>query len=717
MSTVGSTAGTFSAGFALTATVAGRASGAARTSSAQDQFLPAPHNAMSTAGLAGARRGILKHGEHLADLMLDIVPGMETGEFPGYSSYAGIIRQFISQIRMREISVLNEKFDGSPSIVLGFDATDRPFVAYKLGVERKGAPKIIRTVKEASHVYRPGPMRDIFEDVIRSLRPRLAQYPHKDLMFQADLLFTPRNGTKSVSKDAVSIKANPFGITYMLPAGSKFYPFARDAEVGLVVHTVGRRVMDPETGEIVRVEPLEDVGAVEGFVKALRSERVFVIDPWSRRVRIDQGGDTSFTSEKEAHVLALLEDMGGGLRSIEGEFREAWKPFVSHFRTFLNSSLKEGHQGGIYRAAAAGETFDFDFLVEKFRAWITARSNELHINAKGAKRWMAPRKMPAAFEALLVRHGDALRAYFKAYFDANRILYLLKPHMSEVYASKLGGGRIEGVMVSDAETQVKVKLVDRLDFTRLNFAGESERKNAKRLRRGKRQQASRKKKRPSKAGPSFLRRWRPGAAFFIGKFQPPHAGHIANIGAAMQSFSPEELFILASDKAPDFEAQHWADFGVAPRKKDLAAREFMHAFSLPLREAMLRHGVPEGVQIGFADPIAFWRYLGKAKARGRDGYVHLIVGAKEMVAGRYDQLAERYADHLRLWPVEMQEDDLSATEVRQAVRSLHERGDFGAYEFLMSALRYVSKKERDAVIGKLVKEWGDVEAQALKLIS
>jgi hypothetical protein len=715
MNTVGPGVGT---GIAVIAGAVGTAAAADRVGHAMatsDHYMPAPAERDSVATLASARQGILKHGEHLADLVLDIVPGAESGAFPGFELYASFIRRFMVQIEAREISVLNEKFDGSPAIVLGFDAKDRPFVAYKLGIEREGAPRIIRTVKEASSVYRAGAMKEIFEDVIRHLRPRLAKFSDKDLVFQADLLFTPRNGTKTVSDDAVSIKANPFGITYTLPAGSKFYPFARDAEVGLVVHTVGRRVIDPANGEIAGVQPADDAECIERFVKALRSEDVFAIDPWSRRVRINQGDGVSFTAEKEAEISTLLKGMREGLGSVGSEFRLAWKPFLPLFRTFLNSSLKEGRSGGIYRAAAAGEIFDFDLIVERFRVWLYARSNELRINPKGVKRWMAPRKMPDEYEKLLAEHSDPFRAYLKAYFDANRVQYLLKPHMSEVYASKLGGGRIEGIMITDAVTQVKVKLVDRLDFTKANFAGEAERKRKKRVRRGKREQAAPKKK-PSNASPSFLRRWRPGAAFFIGKLQPPHAGHIALIGAVMREFSPEEIFVLASDKAPDFEAKHWADFGVAQRKKDLVAREFEHAFSRVLREDMLRYGVSEGVSVGFADPIAFWRYLGKARATGRRGSVHLIVGAKEMAAGRYDQQLERYSDQLRLWPVEMQSGGMSATEVRRAVKLLHERGDFGAYEFLVRALEFIPKKERDGIIGRLVKEWGDVEAAAARLL-
>jgi len=302
-----------------------------------------------------------------------------------------------------------------------------------------------------------------------------------------------------VMKNAVRIKANPFGIEYVLPAGSKFYNFAARAKVGLVVHTVGRRIIDAETKEVVGVEPLEDMDAIESFVKTIRSQAVFAIDPWSRRVEIDRGEDT-FTAEKRAHIEFMLRDMRTDLSRLDRDFRERWRSFLPHFRTFLNASLKEGRSGGIYRAAEAGEEFHFGLLAERFYEWLVMRSETMRISPKGAKSRLAPKKMPGEFEDLIDECRDSLKTYFRAYFNANRILYLLKPHMQEVYASKLGGGQIEGVMISNKTT--KVKLVDRLGFTMQNFSGENQRKIGKRAKVGA---PTRRKARPEVRMPQIYR--------------------------------------------------------------------------------------------------------------------------------------------------------------------------------------------------------------------
>jgi hypothetical protein len=666
------------------------------------------------APLASARTGILKHGEHLVDLVLDIVPGTRSRQLPGFTQFTTYIDTFVNQIETQEIAVLNEKFDGSPALLLGYDGSDRPYVAYKHGIGSARGPRIVRNVKEARQIFSGSAMREIFEDCIRYLRPRLLKFKNKDLAFQADLLFTPNNGAIEVSDKEVIIRANPFGIEYHLPTGSKFYEFAKRAKVGLVVHTVGRRVIDEDTKEIVGVSPLEDADLVEEFVKALRSEDVFVIDPWSRRVRIDRG-ENSLSEEKEKEIYDLLRSMRAGLEMLTTDFRTIWKTFLPHFKVFLNSSLKEGKSGGIYRAAADDANFDFKRIVSAFSVWITERSQTVRISPKGVKRKMAPAELPINFELLqLGWHRIELCRYLKAYFDAVRIQYLLKPHMREVYSSKLGGGQIEGIMITDDETQIKVKLVDRLEFTMQNFSGEKKRKiGTGKPKKGRGRVSSKREIRM----PQLYRKWRAGAAFFIGKMQPPHAGHIAMLGAAIAEFGVENVFIMPSDKAPDLTADNWKDLGVAERKRDLAEGNFTHVFSPELREKILRHGLPDEANIHFANTSTFWRYLARATRRNSRGEVALIMGQKEIEEGRYRKQLERFRGYVRPHAIDMQRDGLSATDVRQAIKMVHNgMGNLEAYLFLQQALEFIPPKERDRIIGQLIKEWSAVEKAVARAI-
>lgn len=670
-----------------------------------------------TTAIASARKGIIAHGEHLVDLVLDIVPGTEQGTFPASEHFEGFIRNLMTQIETKKIELLNEKIDGSPAILLGFDAHDQPFVAYKHGISSTRDSRIVRSQAEAQTLFGDSPMGQILGDCIEAIGPTLARFPNKRLVFQADLLFTPRNEAKHVTKKAITIRANPFGITYTLPARSKFYAFALPAQVGLVVHTVGERKLDPDTGAIVGVSPLENPEAIEAVVKALRSEHVFAIDPWSRRVQID--GDTAhaFTPKKRRQLETILAQIREGLTSLSPEFRERWRTFLPQFRTFLNASLKEGHHGGMYRAAASEEAFDFKRIVTAFQEWITDRSERIHISPAGTKSRLAPKKMPAELAELISTRRAELKAYLKAYYDANRVQYLLKPHMQEAYASKLGGGRIEGIILSNEQTIVK--LVDRLDFTLQNFAGESERKQRNRARSAARK-ASPEALRTPREIPESLQAWHAGAAVYIGKFQPPHAGHIAMISAAVAQFGIENVLVLASDRVPDLSAEHWKDVGVVARnapKKDLAEKRWTHIFTREIREQILRAGMPKGTPLLFADTAVLWSYLNRAVKNGEPGTMALVMGEKEIEAGRYQEVLERYPEHLRTVPLQMQAEGLSSTMVRKAIQSLHERGDTASYEFLTKAFHFIAGKERDRIIGQLLKQWGDVEAAVARVLA
>ncbi len=707
----------FVTGNRLFAPVSGAGSGTlppvvAETLPSASTFLPAAP-AETTASTSGAKKGLMKHATHLVDLVLDIVPGTEEGTLPEFDHFSSLIGQLFTHIEAKEIDAVNEKFDGSPSLAMGFDAEGRPYVAYKYGIGRAEGQKIMRTVREAREMFGDTALGEIFADCVRLLRTRIARFGKKtkELVFQADLLFTPSNGAKTVTGDAVIIRANPFGITYTLSKGSKFYESARDADIGLVVHTVKRSVIDPETGVIKDPEPHDNPDDIEEFVTMLRTEKIFAIDPWSRRVSIDRG-EAPFSREKREEIERIVHKMHTGLSHLSKEFRTKWSPFLPHFKIFLNSSLKPGRSGGLYRAAAADEPFNFDYLAEEFQAWLTMRSEQISITSSGSTSPRAPKKKPGEFAALMAAHREELHAYFRAYYDANRIQYFLKPHMQEVYRSKLGGGPIEGIMIID--DVIAVKLVNRLTFTMDNFSGEPARRQMKRL-----QSAHALKKKPAKniPTPKVLRAWHAGSAFFIGKLQPPHAGHIALIGAAIVQLGADHVFVIPSSKEPNPYAESWQELGVADTKKELVAGNYRHVFSQKLREEILRSGLAAGVRIEPMDSRAFWSHLKHAQDNNRRGQVALIMGQKEIDAGRYQEQLARFGSHLRALPIAMQEGGISGTSVRRAIKSLHEHGDIASYEFLVRAFAFIPKvKDRNRIIGQLLYEWKLVENAVARLI-
>ncbi|MCB0337819.1 MAG: hypothetical protein KDD62_15990, partial [Bdellovibrionales bacterium] len=77
---------------------------------------------------AAERRGTLQHSEHFVDLIL------EQAGFPGdrqFQAFSAIAEKMIAELQQDTIPTVNEKIDGSPAVVLGFDAEGKAFVAYK----------------------------------------------------------------------------------------------------------------------------------------------------------------------------------------------------------------------------------------------------------------------------------------------------------------------------------------------------------------------------------------------------------------------------------------------------------------------------------------------------------------------------------------------------------------------------------------------------------
>jgi len=427
-------------------------------------------------------------------------------------------------------------------------------------------------------------------------------------------------------------------------------------------------------------------------------------------VQIDRGEET-FTYERRHGVEAILQDVCANVESLNAEFRQAWKYFLPQFKTFLNSSLQEGRDGGIYRAAVAGEAFNLDLIAERFHEWLTARSEEVRFNKKGKKTSRVRPIMVRKFEAFYDERRDAFFAYLKAYFDAIRIEYMLRKHMPEVSASKLGGGPTEGVMVG------RVKLVDRLGFTMGNFAGGRIGKNKKSGVRAK----QRKTKKAQPRMPQLYRKWYGAtpvsAVFSLPKIQPPHIGHIAMIRSAVAVFGAERVFVLPSLNEPDLNAAHWKGLGVADTRKKLVAGDYTYVFSNKLREEMLRYGLPAGVHVEFAATNTFRRYLNRNLARRRDGKVGFLIGQKEVDEERFRKQFARYDDYLEPCVIPMQGGGVSATAVRQlGIRRLFETGYTDAYDFLWNALGYIPASERNRIIHRLLKEWEAVDRVVRRLV-
>ncbi len=647
--------------------------------------------------------GVVRHRAHWVDLILE--QGASANLNPAVD-FEKIARDLIAGIRKKEIEILNEKIDGAPAIVFGFDSDDRPFVVYKLDIGRKsGPPRLIHSREDCAKYFDlDNPVGQILAEAIEQLAPAMQRYGRRDLTFQADLLFTPVSGEKREDPltQSLHFKPNRHGIEYILPQGSKFQPYAAEAKVGLVVHTVGVRQIGEE-GKL-EINPSSETLEIEALLKAIRSPELFAIDPWSRKVRIDQNMQLGFTQDKATRAEELLSSIRDKSSSLSREFQAEWKRLLPHLKIFFNSSLKDGGTGGIYKAAQADEPFDFQRILDKFQGWVDARS----IKAGPTPKWVARK-----FEHLRTASHGEFSALCEAYFDAIRLQYLLKPHMQEVYSSKLGGGRIEGVILQSGETVVK--LVDRLDFTMLNFQGDEERRRIRKLNnRAKDYEPvdQRKKFASLETLPAPFNSWHPGAVFVILKAQPPHTGHIALINEVVAKAGDAPVYVIASAKSPIVRSAHWKRFGATDTKRELNDQDYTYILDKNLRKEILRAGVEKAAKIHFIEPQAFWAYVSRAKKEEASGQVYLAMGEKEADEGRYDKQLEKYRSHLCPIVVKMQKEGISGTMVREAIKAVAQSGDFHSEQLLDRAFEFIPADRRNDVIERVIQAWKKVDAHA-----
>lgn len=636
------------------------------------------------------QEAILKHSTHLSDLILygaASQSGVELAEF------RRIIISLVDQIKTGMFNDVNEKIDGSPSIVLGFNQENLPFVAYKGSINGAKRNLIFSSEEDVRRHYSPDcQLGKIFTDCVRVILPRLRKLSgqFKDYLFQCDLLFSESNQAKREDRNAVLIRANKGGIEYRISKERAEYEQIKGAKLGLAVHTVSKRQFNSRNGQLEAItSDALDSKIVKSMAAAIASRDIFAVDPWRHQVAVSNSA--SFSVEVEAETGMRLGEIERNLQRLTPEFQEAWQKALRYLQVFFNGDLYPPNQGGIYRLAFDGGRFDFDKFSVELTSWLSAREKGRDPKSGRALCPQSENIRLHRIAPLFEQYQKEFKAVLESYLAAIKLQYLLKPYMAELYRSKLGGGPAEGIMFG------QVKLVDRLEFTTRNFSV------------NRRVQSFSEKSRL----PKPLDLWQPGAAFFIAKLQPPHAGHIAAIRQAADKLNGRPLYVIASDKAPNLKADHWRKLGAAATRGELLSESYTHPFSIRLRKRILNGGIGGESKVYFINPAAFWEYLRRASEMDLPGKITLVTGTKEVLAQRYSSQLESYAKRLEILPIKMQAAGISATSVRRAIAKLSKGNNTQAEHLLDKSLKFIADKdERTKIKQALIREWEAVSRRA-----
>ncbi len=218
-------------------------------------------------------RGIVLHIEHFADLILSQAGENNDREIRAFGQTAAILAG-----HSESPSELNEKFDGSPSVVAGFDPDGTPWVTYKGKFEAK-KQVVFRNAKDVDEAYGQNEdLRSVFKQLIQHLLPHLQKMGpgFHNYIFQGDVLFVGGDQKRTITESEIILEPN--SLTYVIPSENPLFSKLRQASVGLVLHTVAVRKVE-QSGRLI-AEPAAIPEALKALVERNNDAQLFLLHPF-----------------------------------------------------------------------------------------------------------------------------------------------------------------------------------------------------------------------------------------------------------------------------------------------------------------------------------------------------------------------------------------------------------------------------------------------------
>ena len=409
--------------------------------------------------LSEANIAQLKHLEHLPEAILTL-------GYDGAKESLEVLRSLQQDLSGKVTTPIlkSQKWDGAPALIFGVDPEDGKFFVGTKGVFAK-SPKVIKKKSDIRELIKNRAIHSKLEIALKFL-PKII--PTIGGVYQGDMLFTQGDtSTKTIDGEEL-LTFKPNTIVYAVPTDNSLADSILRAKIGLIIHTT-------YTG----TGPLQSMTANPGQVdisKFRKSSNVWFDDPYVK----DLSGNVTMTASES---LKVMKHIGHAERILEKIRLQDINKLI-HFADklpsyakgggsvapFLNSFLKASDSAS-FPNPGEGDKYapQFpDFLKAKF-------INKIDI--------LKTDKAKDKVQQDLDRWGDKIDVKvvskvinFIAAVNAGMVIILNK--LSEGVGSfktfsqsgdtfKVTSG--EGFVVTDHITGNTWKLVDRLEFSRLNF--------------------------------------------------------------------------------------------------------------------------------------------------------------------------------------------------------------------------------------------------------
>ena len=391
------------------------------------------------------------HMEHLED---EVLNGGVNGT-RGAINFLRSLRDMLAGNNKEAVNV-TVKWDGAPAAVAGIHPNGKFFVDYK------SMRRPCFTQSDVDEHFGGGPLHSKMSALLEHL-PKL-NIPGN--IFHGDVLWTDNKEKKIKTIDKEKyVTFTPNTITYAVPLNTELAKKIITAKVGIVFHTTYRT-----TG----ADDLND----------LRAEFGADINQWSTHNDVwavnadftDLSGSATFTQSDTTKITGMLSELGKDFNKVNGRFLDNISKdniIRTHIKTFMNTKVREGEFVDNYKRSA-----------KDCVKWIENKMQK-EVGKLKTERGRERKQMTVdGYMKTLNGSMDQIEIIFRLMSLINNIKLFIVKKLEEVkgitntFIKTSSGYRVtkpEGFVAIDTfDNQKGLKLVNRMEFSRINFTAEKE---------------------------------------------------------------------------------------------------------------------------------------------------------------------------------------------------------------------------------------------------
>ena len=384
------------------------------------------------------------HLEHLEDEIIN--NGVKGGE-----QVVKILKEMGNLLAGTEGAkpLVTTKWDGAPAIVCGTDPIDGQFFVGTKSVFAKTAPKICKSINDVQSMY-DGTLAGKLTDAYRYLKDSKIKG-----VLQGDLMFTNDKETKVIDKKKY-ITFRPNTITYAADPYSKLGQEIKSAKLGIVFHTKYTGPSLPEMKSSFDIKDTDFKASGQVWIQKAEFKNVSGAATFSKNDLRKYNEKISKAEQSTRKAGRLLNDIQSGKKTLQID---------TELKKFFNAYVKKGSS-----IPPVHKTY-VDFMYHLGREYDKVLSKNKTLKAQADK---AGKFMEAV--DFIEKNQRQFKDMLQAYKDIQEAKLMLVDKMKKISSLKLfvdmGNGNYkattpEGFVAISGDQAVK--LIDRMEFARLNF--------------------------------------------------------------------------------------------------------------------------------------------------------------------------------------------------------------------------------------------------------